>query len=82
MVDPLGSFPWGVSLEAGGIVAAPLAAPGAPLVASGVPVPSVVLVGTMVLVASSSSIVCIGSGGLYRCVVASYSYFSGYRLAD
>jgi len=55
-IDPLGSFPWGVSLEAGGNVAAPLAEPGVallaasgvvPLAASDVPVPAVVLVGTM-----------------------------------
>jgi len=42
-VDPLGSFPWGV-LEAGGIVAAPLAA----LAVSAAPVPPVVVgMGTM-----------------------------------
>jgi len=49
MVDPLGAFPWGVVVEAGGIVTAPLAA----LAVLGAPVPSVVMVGTMFLIASS-----------------------------
>jgi len=51
-VDPLGFFPWGVLLEAGGIVAAVV--PGVPFAAS---FPSVVVVGTMVLVASSSLVI-------------------------
>jgi len=45
VLDPLESFPWG-ALEAGGIVAAALAAPVAP-------VPSVVVVGTMIYFVAS-----------------------------
>jgi len=60
MVDPLGFFPWGVVVEAGGSVAAPLAgsvlaraaAAAAAAAAFAALSPSVVLVATMVLVAS------------------------------